>query len=208
MVGRTTEQYIQAGVAGFHLEDQVVSKRCGHLKNKEIVDTDIYLSRIRAAVNARTKVGRDIVIIARTDALQAFGYDAAVSRLKSAIEVGADVAFLEGITSKEEAEKVCKELAPTPVLLNMVDGSVTPHFTVAEAKEAGFKLIIYPAFALGPVYSAVTAAAKELKETGDNANAVENSHGIGPRELFMVCGLKEAMEFDIAAGGSAYSNGV
>jgi 2-methylisocitrate lyase-like PEP mutase family enzyme len=208
MVGRTTEQYIQAGVAGFHLEDQVVSKRCGHLKNKEIVDTDIYLSRIRAAVNARTKVGRDIVIIARTDALQTFGYDAAVSRLKSAIEIGADVAFLEGITSKEEAEKVCQELAPTPVLLNMVDGGVTPHFTVAEAKEAGFKLIIYPAFALGPVYSAVTAAAKELKETGDNANAVENSPGMGPRELFMVCGLKEAMEFDIAAGGSAYSNGV
>jgi 2-methylisocitrate lyase-like PEP mutase family enzyme len=208
MVGRTTEQYIQAGVAGFHLEDQVVNKRCGHLKNKEMVDEDVYLSRIRAAVNARTKVGRDIVIIARTDALETLGYDAAVSRLKNAIRVGADVAFLEGITSKAEAKKVCQELAPTPVLLNMVDGGVTPHFTVAEAKEIGFKLIIYPGFALGPVHNAVTAAAKELKETGDNAKATADTHGMGPRELFMVCGLKEAMEFDIAAGGSAYSNGV
>jgi 2-methylisocitrate lyase-like PEP mutase family enzyme len=208
MVGRTTEQYIQAGVAGFHLEDQVVTKRCGHLKNKEIVDENVYLSRIRAAVNARTKAGRDIVIIARTDALQTFGYDAAVSRLKNAIKIGADVAFLEGITSKEEAKKVCDELAPTPVLLNMVDGGVTPHFTVAEAKEIGFKVIIYPGFALGPVYHAVSAAAKELKETGDNAKANADIPGMGPRELFMVCGLKEAMEFDIAAGGNSYSSGV
>lgn len=208
MVGRTTEQYIQAGVAGFHLEDQVVNKRCGHLKNKEIVDEDVYMSRIRAAVNARTKVGQDIVIIARTDALQMLGYEAAISRLKNAIKIGADVAFLEGIISKEQAKEACEELAPTPVLLNMVDGGVTPHFTVAEAKETGFQIIIYPAFALGPVYRAVTAAAKELKETGDNANAVADISGMGPRELFMVCGLKEAMEFDIAAGGSAYTNGV
>lgn len=208
MVGRTTEQYIQAGVAGFHLEDQVVNKRCGHLKNKELVEENEYLSRIRAAVNARSKLGRDIVIIARTDSLQSLGYDAAVSRLKNAIKIGADVAFLEGITSKAEAKKVCDELAPTPVLLNMVDGGVTPHFTVEEAKQTGFKLIIYPGFALGPVYQAVTAAAKELKETGDNAKANAVIPGMGPRELFMVCGLKEAMEFDMAAGSSVYSKGV
>lgn len=208
MVSRTTEQYIQAGVAAFHLEDQVVNKRCGHLKNKEIVDEAVYISRIQAAVNARTKMGRDIVIIARTDALQTFGYAAAVSRLKNAIAAGADVAFLEGMTSVEEAKKVCEELAPTPVLLNMVDGGVTPHFTVAEAKEAGFKIIIYPTFALGPVYKAVSAAARELKETGDNANTLASISHMGPKELFMVCGLKEAIEVDIAAGGSAYSSGV
>lgn len=208
MVGRTTEQYIQAGVAGFHLEDQVVNKRCGHLRNKEIVDEDLYLSRIRAAVNARTKAGRDIVIIARTDALQTFGYDAAVSRLQKAIKIGADVAFLEGVTSKEQAKKACADLAPTPVLLNMVDGGATPHFTAAEAKETGFKIIIYPGFALAPVAQAVTAAAKELKETGDNANVNAANPGLGPKELFMICGLKESIEFDIAAGGSTYSNGV
>jgi 2-methylisocitrate lyase-like PEP mutase family enzyme len=208
MVGRTTEQYIQAGVAAFHLEDQVVNKRCGHLRNKEIVDEAVYLSRIRAAVNARKKSGRDIVIIARTDALQLHGYDAAVSRLKSAVKIGADVAFLEGITSKEQAKNVCEQLAPTPVMLNMVEGGVTPHFTVAEAKESGFKLIIFPGFALGPVYRAVSTAAKELMETGDTAKASVNPSGAGPRELFMVCGLKEAMEFDIAAGGSTYTNGV
>lgn len=208
MVGRTTEQYIQAGVAAFHLEDQVVNKRCGHLKNKEIVDEDVYLSRIRAAVNSRASMGKDIIIIARTDALQTFGYDAAISRLKKAIEIGADIAFLEGITSKKEGEKLCKELSPTPVMLNMVSGGITPKFTVAEARETGFKLILYPGFALGPVYQAVSAAAKELMETGDNAKASAHIPGMGPRELFMVCGLKEAVEFDTAAGGGGYSGGI
>lgn len=207
MVGRTTEQYMQAGVAAFHLEDQVVNKRCGHLKNKEIVDEDTFISRIRAAANMRAQLPGDIVIIARTDALQSLGYDAAISRLKSAIAVGADVAFLEGFTTKEEGRRVCKELAPTPVLLNMVPGGVTPNITVAEAQEMGFRLVIYPGFALGPVHEAVSAAAKQLKETGSvqSANATTTE---GPKKLFMICGLNEAIKFDIDAGGKMYENGV
>ena len=208
MVGRTTEQYIQAGVAALHLEDQVVNKRCGHLKNKEIVDEDVYLSRIKAAVNSRAMSGGDIVIIARTDALQSLGYEAAVSRLKKALDLGADIAFLEGFTSKEEGRSVCEELKPRPVMLNMVSGGVTPTFTVAEAKEAGFKLIIFPGFALGPAYKAISLAAKELLETGSTASAEASDATFGPKELFMVCGLRQAMEFDVAAGGSMYMKGV
>jgi 2-methylisocitrate lyase-like PEP mutase family enzyme len=205
MIGRTTEQYIQAGVAALHLEDQVVNKRCGHLLNKEIVDEETFISRIRAAVNARAKQGADIVIIARTDALQSLGYEAAVSRLKAAIAVGADVAFLEGFDRKEMGEKVCEELAPTPVLLNMVPGGVTPNFTVKEAQDAGFGIIIFPSFALGPVYKAIASEAKYLKAAGELKTAEE---GIGPKDIFMAVGLKEAMAFDVAAGGKVYSNGL
>jgi 2-methylisocitrate lyase-like PEP mutase family enzyme len=205
MVGRTVEQYMQAGVAALHLEDQVVNKRCGHLLNKEIVDENTYVSRIRAAVNARTQAQGDIVIIARTDAFQSLGFDGAVSRLKKAIAVGADVAFLEGFTTIEDGKRVCAALAPTPVLLNMVAGGVTPNLSVKQAKEIGFKIVIYPGFALGPVFSAVSAAAKELKETGD-IKAIESVRG--PKEIFTVCGLNEAIDFDLAAGGKLYTKGV
>ena len=204
MVGRTTEQYIQAGVAALHLEDQLVTKRCGHLLNKEIVDENTFLSRIRASVNARAQAHGDIVIIARTDALQSLGFEAAVSRLKAAVAVGADVAFLEGFTTIEEGRRVCKELAPTPVLLNMVPGGVTPQISVREAQELGFKLIIFPGFALTPIYSAVLVAAKELKSTGD-CKVLE---GGSPKEIFDLCGLREAMAFDLDAGGNLYSKGV
>jgi 2-methylisocitrate lyase-like PEP mutase family enzyme len=206
MVGRAVEQYIQAGIAGFHIEDQITTKRCGHLKNKELASETEWLARIRAAVNARTGTGRDIVIMARTDALQSLGYNAAIGRLKGALALGADVAFLEGIESHEQARRVCAELAPSPVLLNMVQGGVTPNFTVQEAREHGFKLIIYPALALVPVYTSVLKAYQHLRETGD----VEQGVGLGlsPRDMFLVCGLKEAMEFDIAAGGGLYKDGV
>lgn len=204
MVGRTTAKYIQLGVAAMHLEDQVVTKRCGHLKNKELVDEATFVNRITAAVNMRAQMEGDIVIIARTDALQGLGYEAAMKRLEACLAAGADVAFLEGVTSKEEARNACERLKPHPVLLNMVSGGVTPEITVEEARQIGFKIIIYPGFALGPVYEAVKAAAKELALTG----TMKPSSEISPKELFTVCGLNEAMAFDMAAGGKSYQNGV
>ncbi len=208
MVGRAVEQYIDAGIAGFHIEDQVVTKRCGHLKGKELVSETEWYARIRAAVNARAKTGRDIVIVARTDALQSLGYELALKRLKGALALGADAAFLEGIESKEQGRQICADLAPAPVMLNMVEGGVTPHFTSQEAQEHGFKFIVYPGLALGPVYQSVAAACKQLKETGDAGNVYQGMPGQGPKELFLTCGLKEAIEFDIAAGGEPYKGGV
>ncbi|OAL48958.1 methylisocitrate lyase-like protein [Pyrenochaeta sp. DS3sAY3a] len=207
MVGRTVTQYIRAGVAGLHLEDQVVNKRCGHLKGKQLVSIEEYASRIRAAKLARDASGGDIVIIARTDALQGFGYDDAVKRLRAAITEGADVAFLEGVNSREEAEKVCKELAPTPCLFNNVPGGVSPDYGVQECKDIGYKIAIFPMLAFEMVYPAVKKALKDLKETG-NVDAFEKGgRRYGPRELFQVCGLDEMVEFDNQAGGTSYANG-
>lgn len=103
------ERYIAAGVAGVHLEDQVLAKRCGHLGGKELVDEGAFLARIRAAAAARARRG-DIVIIARTDALQSLGLDAALARLRSAVDAGADMAFLEGMTSRAQMERAAREL--------------------------------------------------------------------------------------------------
>ena len=211
MVGRTVRSYIQAGVAGMHLEDQVTTKRCGHLGNKELVDAETYYSRIRAAVLARDEMrrttGGDIVLIARTDALQSFGYDEAVRRLKTCVEIGVDVAFLEGPTTLEQCKQVCKDLAPAPVLLNMVPGGVTPQMTVQEAKETGFRIMIHPGLALSAVITSVTAAMKELKSTGQVA-LTEQDLKSGVKSIFTVCGLIECMEFDKAAGGNSYTKGV
>lgn len=213
MVARTVKAYISAGVAGLHLEDQVLAKRCGHLLGKELVDDEIYISRIRAAVLAREEMkatmgeAGDIVIIARTDALQSLGYDRAVQRLEKAIEVGADVAFLEGFTSVEEGQNVCKRLAPTPVLLNMVGGGVTPTFTAAEAKTTGFKIIIFPGLMLSATYGGCSAAAAELKSTGTVA-LTDLQKKTGPKALFTAVGLMECLEFDKKAGGQSYTTGV
>ena len=203
MVGRTTAAYIAAGVGAFHLEDQVVNKRCGHLKNKELVSTETYVARIRAASTMRSQLGRDIVIIARTDALASLGYEEALSRLKAAVEAGADVAFLEGVTTGEEAVKFCKEMADIPCLYNCVPGGVSPVLSVQEAKDCGYRMIITPTIALGAVYEAVNKAYKGLMEDGNS-----NGNGVPVRELFESVGLEEAVDFDVKAGGKLYEHGV
>ena len=200
MVARTVAQYHRSNVAALHIEDQIQTKRCGHLGGKELVSPSVFRTRIAAASQARERLGSEIVIIARTDALQVTGFDDAVARLKLAIEAGADVAFLEGVTSAEEAREVCKILAPTPVLLNMVEHGATPTWTPAEAAELGFRIVIFPFAAIGPAYGAIREAMVRIRETGRTGIPSDFT----PRKLFEAVGLGEAVEVDVQAGGDLY----
>jgi 2-methylisocitrate lyase-like PEP mutase family enzyme len=201
MVARTVAAYHRAGVAGLHIEDQIQTKRCGHLSGKAVVDTEVFVQRIGAAYQARKRLGSDLVIIARTDALQTHGFNEAVSRLKAAVSAGADVAFLEGITSADESREVCRQLAPTPVLLNMVEHGATPSWTPAEARGLGFKIIIFPFASIAPAYSAIKNTFTMIKESGRTGLAKDFT----PKKLFTIVGLEQVVEQDAAAGGTMYS---
>ncbi|RDW69728.1 methylisocitrate lyase [Coleophoma cylindrospora] len=201
MVARTVEQYARSGVAGMHIEDQVQTKRCGHLGGKELVDLDTFASRIRAAVAARKRIGSDIVIIARTDALQGFGYDEAIRRLKFVRDLGADVGFLEGMTSKEMFRSAVKDLAPWPLLLNMVEGGITPTISIDEAQEIGLRIIIHPLATINPAYQAIKDQLEKLKNTG----RMDHDPKLTPQFIFNVCGLRDSMAVDADAGGKSFS---
>lgn len=204
MITRTIQQYARSGVAALHIEDQVQTKRCGHLQGKQIVSTSEFQTRIRAAVAARQAIGSEIVIIARTDALQSLGYEESIARLKVALEAGADVAFLEGITSKAEGRAAVQDLAPAPVLLNMVEHGATPSISVPEAQEMGFRIVIFPFAGLAPAYKAMKEVYGRLKTKGiTGAEAF-----MTPKQLFEVSGLKEDLEIDFKAGGTAFVGGV
>ncbi|EKM82203.1 hypothetical protein AGABI1DRAFT_112288 [Agaricus bisporus var. burnettii JB137-S8] len=203
MVARTVIAYARAGVAGFHIEDQVQSKRCGHLLGKQIAPSTEFISRIRAAVTARAKLpGNDIVLIARTDAAQTYGLDEALDRLKAAIAAGADVAFLEGVRSEDEVLRTVKELAPTPVLLNIVTGGSTPDFTVADATRMGVKIAIFPLISAIPAIHGIREGLAALKRQGTDVLTARN---MGPKHFFEVMGLDEAIQIDKEAGGEAYA---
>ncbi|KAE8350221.1 Phosphoenolpyruvate/pyruvate domain-containing protein [Aspergillus coremiiformis] len=204
MVARTTEQYSRSGVAAFHIEDQVQTKRCGHLGGKILVDRDTYMTRIRAAVQARQRIGSDIVVIARTDSLQTHGYEESVARLRAARDAGADVGLLEGMTSKDMAKQAVRDLAPWPMLLNMVEHGATPSISATEAKEMGFRIIIFPFAALGPACTAIRDAMEKLQADGIPGLSKEMT----PQMLFRICGLDESIKIDAAAGGAAFEGGV
>ena len=204
MVANSVKQYIRAGVAGFHIEDQVQNKRCGHLKGKKVVEMETYLSRIRAAKGAINQMQSDIVLIARTDALQQHGYDECIARLKAARDIGADVGLLEGFTSKEMARRAVKDLAPWPLLLNMVENGATPIIPSREAKEMGFRIMIFSFASLAPAYTAIKSTMEKLKAEGVTGTGKD----LTPVKLFEVCGLKESMKVDFDAGGLAFADGV
>jgi 2-methylisocitrate lyase-like PEP mutase family enzyme len=203
MVARSVAAYVRSGVAGFHIEDQVQSKRCGHLLGKQLVSQDIFVSRIRAAAAARKRLGSDIVIIARTDALQSLGYEESLKRLQAARDAGADAGFLEGVTSKDMCRQIIKDVAPWPMLLNMVEHGATPTISRDEAQEMGFKIMIWPFAGLAPALLAMRDVYQKVKKTGLAVAPAE----ITPRKIFEVCGLEESMVIDEEAGGDSFVNG-
>lgn len=202
IISRAVKQYARAGVAAFHIEDQVPEKRCGHLSGKEVVDVDTYLRRIRACLDARAQIRSDIVIIARTDALQSRGYEECVERLRRARDLGADMGILEGVPSKETAAQAVRDLAPWPLCYNSVENGHSPLITAAEAQAMGYRLMIFSFAGLAPAYMAILETFTKLKEQGVTGSMV------GPKKIFEVCGLDEEMRIDAAAGGSEFAKGV
>src|SRR5262249_35943522 len=135
-VTRTVREYEARGVAAIHIEDQVSPKRCGHLDGKEVISRTDFVSKIRAAVEARRT--KDFVVIARTDARAMLSLDEAIWRANAALDAGADMAFVEATQSLEEVAAVPRQVKG-PCLLNVVPGGRTPIFDLRQAEEMGYR---------------------------------------------------------------------
>jgi 2-methylisocitrate lyase-like PEP mutase family enzyme len=170
------------------------------LKGKEVVPREVWYTRLRAAVNARSQMGSDIVIIGRTDARQGLGFDECIERLQEAVKIGVDVVFIDAIQTKDECRKVCETMGETPVMFNMCIGAGSPDLTVEEAKQLGFRIIIFPGVCSSMVLSSCKESLGLLKSEGKEE--MRGSGGV--QELFMTCGLGIATEIDQKAGGKSY----
>lgn len=162
-IHRTVREYIQAGVAAIHLEDQVAPKRCGQLAGIRLVDAAENALRLRCAIEARGD--DDLLIIGRTDALPAQGIDEAVHRAALYAEAGVDLVFVDGIKRIAEVEAVAKRV-PGRKVVSIVDGNETTQLTAADLQDMGFCVVFY---ALSALFSAVRAMAETLaalRETG------------------------------------------
>jgi methylisocitrate lyase len=151
-IARATREVAQAGAAGFHIEDQVMQKRCGHRPNKAIVSQSEMVDRVKAAVDARTD--SSFVIMARTDALAVEGMQSAIERAQACVEAGADMIFPEAMTKLEQYAEFTRTVK-VPVLANITEFGATPLFTTTELAGVGIKLVLYPLSA----YRAMSKAA-------------------------------------------------
>lgn len=161
-VTRAVREFEARGIAAIHIEDQVSPKRCGHLDGKEVIGREEFASKIRAAVEARRST--EFLIIARTDARAMLGFDEAIARARTALESGADMAFVEATQNMDEVAAVPR-LVQGPCLLNVVPGGMTPVFDLREADAMGYRMAILPGLMLKAAIQAGDAALAAVKET-------------------------------------------
>jgi 2-methylisocitrate lyase-like PEP mutase family enzyme len=161
---RTVREYEKAGVAGFHLEDQVSPKKCGHYEGKEVISTTEMVGKIKAAVDTRQDA--EMVIIARSDARAIEGLDAAIDRVNAYLEAGADVGFVEAPQTVEELRIVGRDVRG-PALVNVFEGGKTPMLNAKELEAMGFRLGIYPSQTHRAAIRAAQRVLAALKEDGD-----------------------------------------
>ncbi len=171
-VVRTVRTYEQAGVAGLHLEDQVMPKKCGHMSGKAVIPTAEMVGKIRAAVEARRDP--DLVLIARTDAAAVHGLDEAISRARAFAEAGADVLFVEAPTSEDDIARVADELSGiAPLVFNWAEGGRTPPISLARITELGFSLVLYPIATLLAATAGVRSVLESIQRHGTPLTAMD-----------------------------------
>jgi 2,3-dimethylmalate lyase len=163
-VVRTVQLYEQAGVAGLHLEDQILPKRCGHMDGKLVVPTDEMVGKVHAAVEARRDP--DVVIIARTDARAMEGLDSALERGRAYHAAGADLLFVEALQSVEEIEIVAGELSDVGLVFNWAEGGKTPALSYERLAELGYALVLMPISTLLAATRAMQHALAEIRAVG------------------------------------------
>jgi methylisocitrate lyase len=169
-IARATREICQAGAGGFHIEDQVMQKRCGHRPNKAIVSLEEMVDRVKAAVDARTD--ESFVIMARTDALAVEGMQSAIDRAMACVEAGADMIFPEAMNKLEQYAEFTKAIH-VPVLANITEFGATPLYTTEELRGVGVKLVLYPLSAFRAMCKAAENVYTHILKDGTQKNVLD-----------------------------------
>ncbi len=168
-IARTVKSLIKFGAAACHIEDQVGAKRCGHRPGKEIVGRQEMVDRVKAAADAKTDEA--FFLIARTDAIQVEGVDAALERAQACVDAGADGIFVEAAYDLPTYKRFTEAL-DVPVLANITEFGKTPLFGVDELRDAGVGIVLYPLSAFRAMNKAAEAVYEAIRRDGTQKNVL------------------------------------
>ena len=166
----TTEIFEKKGLAGFHLEDQIAEKRCGHLDNKELVSKDEMVKKIKECVKARKD--NNLLIIARTDANAVEGIDRTIERIKAYEEAGADMIFPEAMKDEKEFEKI-RKITKGYLFANMTEFGKSKLLTKKQLEGLGYNLVIYPVTTQRLAMKSVEDGLKTIYNQGDQNSIID-----------------------------------
>ena len=190
-VMRTVRLFERAGASAIQLEDQTLPKRCGHLDNKVLVDTKTMVQKIKAAASARRDP--NFVIVARTDAKESEGLDAAIERCKAYVDAGADVIFPEAMHSEADFAAF-RTAIKVPLLANLTEFGKTPLLTKSQLENLGYNIVIYPVTSLRLAMKNIEEGYAAIKRDGTNAGIVGDMQT--RKRLYEVLHYEEYGAFD------------
>jgi methylisocitrate lyase len=168
-VERTVQMFEGAGVAGIHLEDQHLPKRCGHLSGKSLVEPEAMAAKLRAAIAARRDP--DFVIIARTDARGVTGFDDAVRRARLYLQAGADAIFPEALENADEFAAFAREV-PAPLLANNTEFGRSPNLDFDQLARLGYRMVLYPLTAFRVALKAAQDTLRDVLQRGHQRDRI------------------------------------
>ncbi len=190
----------EAGAGAVHLEDQVLPKKCGHLNDKRLLPA----ADMAAKVAAATRAARDLVVIARTDAVASEGVEGTVARAKLYIEAGADAIFTEALTSVEMFREIRAALPGVRLLANMTEFGRTPTLTAQEFEDLGYDMVIWPVSSLRVANRAQQRLYEALQRDGATTALLPEMQTRS--ELYQTIGLGEFEALDQSIIASAAPN--
>lgn len=187
-IARTVVDYESAGVSAIQIEDQVWPKRCGHLAGKEVMDRDAAVSRIQAAVVAKSP---GTLVIGRTDSIATHGIDEAITRSHLFVEAGAELIFVDAPVDRAQLERIGTELAGTPLVVNVSEGGMTPQLTHEDFAGLGFAVVLYPSTSGRVLGAAVSSYLAHLRQAGTTAGLDQSLWTLG--QMNDAVGLEKAL---------------
>ncbi|MDY5083084.1 MAG: oxaloacetate decarboxylase [Candidatus Limivicinus sp.] len=185
---RTVHEFEAAGIAAVQMEDQVSPKRCGHLAGKQVVSAGEFAQKIRAAVNE--KFFPDTMIVARTDARAVYSMEETLDRCKMYMDAGADILFVEALTTIDEVELVGRELGgQIKLMANQVLGGKTPRLSAAELEQLGYKIVIFPDVLPYGASVLLREICDNIMKNGTGYDAIPGNHNTS-LDLFLTMGMR------------------
>ncbi|WP_051790860.1 isocitrate lyase/PEP mutase family protein [Amycolatopsis jejuensis] len=178
-VHRTVRELERAGIAGIHIEDQPLPKRCPVLDARTIVTREQAVERVAAACAARTDP--DFVIVARTDA-DTVSLAEVIERCNVYLEAGADMVMpmlmnVDGVPY--DSLPPDEQMALHRRVVKAIDGPVMgmgnpppEGYTVDDMAAAGYAFFMFTATALGAAANAISEAFAAIKQDGTDGRFI------------------------------------
>ena len=163
------QEFIRAGVAGMHIEDQESPKKSGTGAGRRCISMEEAIGKYRAAAAARDALDPEFVICARCDVVGSEGgtFEEAVRRCVAYVEQGrADMVWINTLQTREQIAEACRRI-PGPVL--PAHGGPPPAPTLEEWQSLGASVALFPALTTATAIQATWNLLHDFKERGTEA---------------------------------------